>query len=118
MIHLYLSLPSGDIDGYGIVGEIIALNAGVGLVQAAASDDEMTRQIAAAHIAACEGFLAVIAGTPTETQTWEIRSATEAGVPVLLLANDATVDVVESRPVRTFTPTTLLEFVDAVTPWQ
>lgn len=118
MIHLYLSLPSGDVERYGIVGEIIALNARIGLVQAAAGDDEMTRQVAAAHIAACEGFLAVIAGTPTEAQIWEIRSATEIGVPVLLLAIDATVDVVEGRPVRTFTPTTLLEFVDAVTPWQ
>lgn len=118
MIHLYLSLPTGDVDGHHLVDEIIALNAGVGLVQAAAEDDEITRQVAAAHIAACEGMLAVIAGTPTANQIWEIRSAAEAGVPVLVFSDDATVDIVEGRPVRTFTPEAFHEFVDTLTPWQ
>jgi hypothetical protein len=118
VIHLYLSLPTNNVDGQGLVDEIIALNAGVGLVQAAAGDDEITRQVAAAHIAACEGLLAVIAGSPTEAQIWEIRSATEVGVPVLLFSDDATVDIVEGRPVRMFTPETLHEFVDALSPWQ
>jgi hypothetical protein len=73
------------------------------LVQAANGDDEITRQVAAAHIAACEGMLAVIARTPTGNQIWEIRFATEVGVPVLLLSDETTVDSVEGRPVQTFT---------------
>lgn len=111
-------MPSGDVDGHGLVDEIIALNAGIGLVQAAAGDDEITRQVAAAHIAACEGLLAVIAGAANENQIWEITSAIEMGIPVLLLSDEATVDIVEGRPIRTFTPETFLEFVDALTPWQ
>lgn len=118
MIHLYLSLPSDDVDGQGLVDEIIALNAGIGLVQAAAGDDEITRQVAAAHIAVCEGLVAVIVGAPKEGQIWEIRSATEVGVPVLLLSKQATVDIVEGRTVKSFTPEMFLEFVDALTPWQ
>lgn len=118
MIHLYLSLPSSAVEGHDLVEEIISLNAGIGLVQAAAGDDEITRQVAAAHISACEGLLAVITGTPTENQTWEISSANEAEIPVLLLADEATVDMVEGRPVRTFATETFLEFVDALTPWK
>ena len=118
MIHLYLSVPSGDVEGHGLVEEILALNTGIGLVEAAAGDDEITRQVAAAHIAACEGLLAVIAGAPTEAQIREIRSAKEAGVPFLLLSDDAAVDIVEGRPVRTFTHEIFVEFVDTLTPWQ
>lgn len=118
MIHLYLSLPTADVDSHRLVDEIISLNAGVGLVQAAAGNDEITRQVAAAHISACEGLLAVIAGSPTASQIWEIRSATEIGVPVLLLSDDATVDIVEGRPVRTFTPESFHDFVDALIPWR
>jgi hypothetical protein len=54
VIHHYLCLSSVEVDDHGLVNEIIALNAGIGLVQAAVGDGEFTRRVAIAHIAACE----------------------------------------------------------------
>lgn len=76
MIHLDLSMPTGEVDGHRIVDAIIALNSGVGLVQASVGDDELSRRVANAHIAACEGMLAVIAGTPTKLRARSGRSDT------------------------------------------
>ncbi|HUG32359.1 MAG TPA: hypothetical protein VMM14_05650 [Acidimicrobiia bacterium] len=118
MIHLYISLPSVEVEGGGVVDDISVLNAGIGLAQAAAGDDEISRQIARAHIVACEGLVALIAGAPSESQIREIRSAVEVGIPVLVLSDDATVDIVEGGPVQTFTPETFHEFVDTLTPRQ
>lgn len=114
MIHLYLSMPAGDVEGHRIVDAIIALNASVGLVQASVGDDETSRRVANAHIAACEGMLAVIAGKPTESQIRETRHAAESGLPVLLFADRANLDAVGGRPVRTFSPATFHEFVDTL----
>lgn len=114
MIHLYLSLPPGDLEDHEVVGQILDLNAGVGLVQAATGDDDTTRRIAAAHISACDGLVAVISGSPEDSQIREIRWAEDAGVPVWLLSSQSAADTVVDRPVRSFTPESFLEFVNQV----
>lgn len=114
MIHLYLSMGDKHPRENDVVDQIIGSSAGVGLIQAAAADDELTRQVAEAHIDACEGMLAVVTGAPGDDQVWEIRAAGRLGVPVLVVSQRATVDAVEGRPVRNFSVATFLEFVDAL----
>lgn len=114
MIHLYLSLASRDLDDHEVVSDMLGLDADVGFVQAAGGEDEITQSVADAHIAACEGLVAVISGHPDSNQRREIRTADAAGVPVLLLSEGATVDFVEDHPVRTFQPESFIEFVRQV----
>lgn len=111
MIHLFLSLPSNDLE-HRLVTAILELNAGVGLVQAASGVDEVTRQLAAAHISACDGMVAVISGSPAPRQVDEIRMADEAAIPVWLLSDRARVDVVEDHPVRSFSAGSFLDFLE------
>lgn len=118
MIHLYLSIPLAHPENHQVVDEIIAVDAGVGLVQAAAADDELTRDVARAHIAACEGVVAIISGTPADSQIWEISTATTLGVPVLIFSEEATIETVEGMPVEDFTPAILLDFVNALSDGQ
>lgn len=113
MIHLFLSLPSDDLE-HRLVSAILELNEGVGLVQAASGVDEVTRQLAAAHISACDGMIAVIAGSPEPSQVDEIRMADEAAIPVWLLSDRARVDVVEDHPVRSFSANSFLGFLEDV----
>lgn len=114
MIHLYLSLPSRDLDDHEIVSEMLGLDADIGFVQAAGGDDEITQNVADAHIAACEGFVAVIPGQPDNNQRREIGSANAAGVPVFLVSEGATVDAVEDHPVHPFHPESFIEFVSQI----
>lgn len=114
MIHLYLSLASRDLDDHEVVSEMLGLDADIGFVQAAGGDDEITHIVADAHIAACEGLVAVISGHSDSNQRQEIRSADAAGVPVFLLSEGAAVDVVEDHPVRSFHPESFIEFVRQV----
>lgn len=116
MIHIYLSLAPGDLVDHHLVTRILDLDARLGLVQAAGADDEMTRQIAVAHMAACDALVVVVSGKPDPRQMWEIRSADEIDIPVWLLSDDATVDVVEGRPVRTFDAEQFLDFVGRLEP--
>lgn len=120
MIHLYLSLASRDLGDHDVVSDILALSPDIGFVQAAGGEDEITQSVAEAHIAACEGLVAVISGRPDSSQRREIRSADAAGVPVCLLSEGATVDIVEDHPVRSFHPESFLDFVIQLTshlPW-
>lgn len=112
MLHLYLSLPTSDPTDHRLVSAILELNADIGLVQAAVGDDEVTREVTAAHIATCDGLVAVISGEPDAGQSHDVEQANEMGIPVWLLSDGATVDVVGDRPVRTFSSETFLEFVD------
>jgi hypothetical protein len=109
MIHLYLSLPSNDLE-HRLVTAILELNPGVGLVQAASGVDEITRQLASAHASACDGMIAVISGSPEPRQVDEIRMADEAAIPVWLLSDRAQVDVVVDHPVRSFSASSFLGF--------
>lgn len=114
MIHLYLSLASKDLDDHEVVSDMLGLDADIGFVQAGGGEDEITQSVADAHIAACEGLVAVISGHPANNQRREIRSADAAGVPVFLLSEGVAVGVVEDHPVRSFHPESFLEFVSGV----
>lgn len=114
MIHLFLSLASRDLDDHEVVSDMLDLNAGIGFVQAAGGEDEITQRVADAHIAACEGLVGVISGQPDSNQRREILSADAAGVPVFLLSEGATEDIVEDHPVRSFHPEGFLEFVNQI----
>lgn len=114
MIHLDLSLASRDLDDHEVVSDMLDVDTEIGFVQAAGGDDEITRSVAGAHIAACEGLVAVISGHPDSNQRREIRTADAAGVPVFLLSEGAAVDIVEDHPLQTFHPESFIEFVSQV----
>lgn len=81
MTHIYLSMVGEHPRDNGIIDEIIGLSGHVGLVQAAAADDQLTREVAEAHIAACEGMLALVTGLPADKQTWRSIPPNDSAFP-------------------------------------
>lgn len=114
MIHLYLSLPRGQAEEHRLVDEILALDAGIGLVQVPGNGEVVATRAAAAHITACEGMIAIVSGAPSDHQENEISSAFDSNVPLLFLSDDADIDELAGRPVEAFTPEAVLRFIDAL----
>lgn len=63
-------------------------------------------------MSACDGLVAVISGKPDLRQIDEIHMTDEAAVPVWLVSDHATVDIVVNHPVRSFAATSFADFVE------